>query len=496
MSERTPDDELSGDEIDALAAWSAPPPPANFAERVLAARASEADRAGAAEPGPIPPDSTGSPASVVVPGTAAALAATPVRLRGWRRIAPWAIVGAAGLALLLFRAGSPGTAPDSRGSAVASERQTIRLGQRGVAVAEAGAAIDWDIERGRARVTQRAGDVFYRVERGGPFEVTTPHGTVRVTGTCFRVELKPMKTPWQGVVGVALGAAVVVTVYEGSVLFAGRSGERSVSAGQSLAGGEDGTTVLDPATSRAAAGSGAGEAGDLPAPPQDASRDELLRRDAVQRAEIAGLRTRVRDLERARPVIRQTVDDSSDPSGEPWFEPSREDLARFASECRVRADMPGLLSTEPYQFGPHHPGSKLLTDDQRAVANRVMAELQRDVLAQLRALYIEAIGDARADDLSPDGMASELRDKSPVGESNRINRRIAQERAGLAAPPTDLARLSPLERFLRRQSDLGDETERRLAEALGAAKARELRELNGGWEQRFEAAGCPSEDAP
>lgn len=493
MSERKPDDELSANEIEALAAWTVPPPPADFADRVLAARAT------AAEPAPTEPDSTASAASVTaVPGTAAALAAKPVRLRGWRRIAPWALIGAAGLALVLLRAGSPGTAPDSRGSAVASERQTIRLGQRGVAVAEPGAAIDWQIEGGRARVTQRAGDVFYRVERAAPFDVTTPHGTVRVTGTCFRVELKPMKkTPWQAVVGAAIGAAVVVTVYEGSVLFAGRNGERTVSAGQSLLGGEGGTTVLDPARRQAAAQPGAAdEAGEPPAPPQDASRDELLRRDAVQRAEIAGLRTRVRDLERGRTVMRQTEDDSTDSSGEPWFEPSREDLARFAKECRVRSDMPALMTTEPYQFGPGHSSSSLLSDEQRAAANQIMAELQRDLLAQLRALYIEAVGDARADDLSPQAMASELHDKAPVGEPNRINQRIAQERAGLAAPPTDLARLSPLERFLRRLSNLGNETERRLAASLGAAKARELRELNGGWDWRSESAGCPADDAP
>jgi len=87
-------------------------------------------------------------------------------------------------------------------------------------------------------------------------------------------------------------------------------------------------------------------------------------------------------------------------------------------------------------------------------------------------------------------MASELFDKSPEGEQGRVNKRIAQERAGLAQPPTNLAGLSAVERFMRLQAALGDETEKRLGEALGPARARALREKNGGWGMRMEQAGC------
>ncbi len=59
----------------------------------------------------------------------------------------------------------------------------------------------------------------------GPFVVHTPAGVVRVTGTCFRVEVSDMKLINRqnlsgAAVGAALGAAVVVTVYEGRVLLA------------------------------------------------------------------------------------------------------------------------------------------------------------------------------------------------------------------------------------------------------------------------------------
>jgi hypothetical protein len=346
-------------------------------------------------------------------------------------------------------------------------------------------------------VTQRAGDVFYRVDRGGRFEVATPHGTVRVTGTCFRVELDPtMKTPWQGVAGAAIGAALVVTVYEGSVLFAGRGGdERALAAGEVLATGEDGAPIAH--RGRVAGGAAGRAEPALPEPPPDASRDELLRRDAVQRAEIASLRSRMRDLERGGgPVSRLPGGmGARDPSGRPWFDPSKEDLARFARECRVRNDTPSFLRPEPYEWGPDHPVGGTLSEEDRARANRILAALERELLAELRGLYIEVTGDAaRADDLSPEAMASELSNKSPDKEGARINRRLAAERAGLATPPADRSQLSPLERFMRRQSSLGDEVERRLGEALGAGRARALREQEGGWDAKMESVACPSQE--
>ncbi|HWM85099.1 MAG TPA: FecR domain-containing protein, partial [Kofleriaceae bacterium] len=315
MSERDGDDRapLSPEEIEALEAWQVPDPPAGFADRVLAAQS--------AAP-PVPESEANS--------VAAALAASPTGPTGRRRLLLWSVVGAAAVAaLLLTQLRSPG-GPTGAGSAAPLERRSIQLGQRGVAVAEAGALLSWEIEGGAARVAQRAGDVFYRVERGGRFEVETPHGTVRVTGTCFRVELNAMKTPWQAVAGAAIGAAVVVTVYEGSVLFAGSDGEeRAVEAGQALASGEGSAVVGD-------ARGGAEAAGEAPvpaAPGADVSRDELLRRDAIQRAEIGKLRSRMRELESAggQPGARVVMDGEADSSGRPWFDPSKEDLIRMAS---------------------------------------------------------------------------------------------------------------------------------------------------------------------
>ena len=113
----------------------------------------------------------------------------------------------------------------------------MKLGHRGVAVAEAGARIDWKISPdGAAAVEQTAGDVFYRVDGGKKFTVDTAAGRVEATGTCFRVEVRDMKIPKAGLIGVAAGAVLVISVYEGSVLFADKSGdEKRVVAGETLA---------------------------------------------------------------------------------------------------------------------------------------------------------------------------------------------------------------------------------------------------------------------
>jgi hypothetical protein len=472
-----PGEALSRGELDALAAWTVPDPPAGFADRVVAAQRAA------------PPAAAG-------PTVPAVFAAAPGSPRARRRVPPWAVVAAAAAAALLLvqlRSASRGSG-DLAGSASPLARQSIRIGQRAVAVAEGGAALSWALESGRARVAQSAGDVFYRVERGGAFEVQTPHGTVRVTGTCFRVEMNPMKTPWQGVVGAAIGAALVVTVYEGSVLFASRSGEeRAVEAGQVAAVGERGVTVADARGAAASPMAGGASASLAPAP--DASREELLRRDALQRDEIARLRARVRDVAGggAGGALTPLGPGAKDPSGRPWFDPSKEDLARFARECRVRSDFPPFYKADTMQWDQGQSEAAGLSDDQLAAVNRVLEQLQREVVSELRALYIEAVGEReRADDLSPEALISELVGKSPADEDSRVKQRIAQERAGLVPPPADLSRASPLERFLRRRAGLGDETERRLAEVLGAARARELRGNGWGWQQ--ESVGCPGQE--
>lgn len=457
---RDDDRELGPEERAALESWTVPDAPDGFADRVMAE---------------------------VVTGAPAASPARPrFQARHWR----WVAVAAAAVGALTLWQLRGGRRPESAtGSAAPAERQSFAIGGRGVAVAEAGSSLSWTVGGDGAAVAQSAGDVFYRVERGGPFRVETPHGTVRVTGTCFRVELD-MKRPWRDVAAAGIGAALVVTVYEGSVLFAGNDGggDKKVAAGETLVAGPGGTRVVAGDSSTAAL------AEEIPAAPEaSASREDLLRRDAQQRAEIASLRAKVRELVSLPGGGRlRGGANARTPSGRPWFDPSKEDLVKFAAECRVSYDLPPVMGTEPMRLGPLMADEMGLTGEETAAFNRVNASIHAYYVAELRKLYMEVVGDAsRADELAPAALWSELADKSAPGEAERANQKIAQERAGLAQPPADLSQLSAVERAMRLQASLGERTERELAAAIGPERARALREKNDGWGMHREIAGCP-----
>lgn len=468
-------------DADLLASWAADDPPEGFAERVIAA---------AREQPAVPP-----PEPVTRP-----------RWEPTRRL-KWGAAGVvAACAVLLFmvmqsRPRFPGVA----GELTASGRTEVALGHRGVAVAEPGAQVSWRVgDGGAAEVEQHAGDVFYRVEAGGRFSVRTPHGLVTVQGTCFRVEVLQMKPSKHSIGGAAVGAAVaaalVVTVYEGRVLFAGPDG-----ATRTAAAGE---TVVVPSGASAPAGSdrpdpiaGPGVTDDDPAlavaPPDDASRDELLARDERQRQRIAALR---RELDGARAgladVRRQARDQEVDGDGQPWFDPSPETLRAFAKECRVRFDLPPFRGAEPMQISARDADRFGVTAKELPVVNEVLRDVHAYWIAFVRQLYIEATGDASgADTLSIEAMSREIQDKALPGEAERIRQLLAQERAGLIAPPGDWSTASPIERYLRHLAAAGDEVEVMFAARLGRERARQLREDNGGWGMRMEMAGCPDDDA-
>jgi RNA polymerase sigma-70 factor (ECF subfamily) len=211
---------LTQAELAALATWTAPAPPPGFADRLLAGP----------RPAPAPPGA--APATMQAhraPGLA--------QRRG--RLLPWSIVAAAALlALFLVQLRSPpASSRHEAGSATPMERRSIRLGQRGVAVLEPGSSLSWAIEPGRARVTQRAGDVFYRTEPGGTIDVETPHGTIRATAACFRIDLAP---------GTSIAASAIVTVHEGTASLAPRDRPpRPIEAGHIAVIGAHGIRTLD-----------------------------------------------------------------------------------------------------------------------------------------------------------------------------------------------------------------------------------------------------------
>lgn len=414
------------------------------------------------------------------------------------RVVKWgaaAVVAAAGV--LSWHAFSGSGASPKTGSLTAESRQTARLGQRGVAVAEAGAAITWTVDGlDAASVTQNRGNVFYRVDAGGAFKVQTPRGVVTVTGTCFRVEIIDMKRDKlkAAAIGAALASAVVVTVYEGGVLFAddGESGAKvELEAGQRLVVDETGARHA-PAAGDVAGQDESAASAQLAPPPEGATREQLLERDQAQRKQIAKLREQLEGGSGASRSRRG----ATDPDGRPWFDPSEQTLAKFAEECRVRYDLPPFdMTGDNMQLPKEITAGMALTDEELAGMKRSYLAIRDGLVAEVRELYIEATGDVQgADSLSMSAMGQELQHKSSRSEAGRIHKTIARERAGLGKPPVDLSKRSPLERYYRLLGGAGDAMEDSLAQVIGTKRARELRTEMGGWGSRMEYAGCADDD--
>jgi hypothetical protein len=126
--------------------------------------------------------------------------------------------------------------------------------------------------------------------------------------------------------------------------------------------------------------------------------------------------------------------------------------------------------------------------------NAALSEIQQQWKQLVRALYIEATGDVTgADTLSIDAMRSEIQEKSGE-ESSVILQRLANERAGLAQPPADPSKSSPLERMMRAYLKLGDDTEAAIAKRLGPERAAQIR--GDAWGSRSDWSGCPDPSGP
>ena len=265
MTEKQPDRLAEAIAAD-LAAGATPQPPENLTQRTVDAMLAPGAQATGRAPGP-----------------------------GRRRI--WPVVAALAAGMLI---GGPawvalrstpgrGFQPGDRQP---SAQETIRLQNRAVLVAEAGARLRWRAgPEDAVLVEQNAGEVFYRVN-AGRFLVETPFGVVRVTGTCFRVEVNDMKlinrqSVSGAAIGAALGAAVVVTVYEGQVLLAKGRNQVALGAGQTgqitATGSPERLSLHDPQ-------GGSAPSGSRSSIPRFDDRELLRTRIAEQEKELAQLR--------------------------------------------------------------------------------------------------------------------------------------------------------------------------------------------------------------
>jgi hypothetical protein len=391
---------LPADVAAELAGWATSEPPAGFVDRVVAA------------------------------------ARGPTAPRAALRRRPLAAVIAAVLgvaASLVLLRGSPGS-PDE-GARVVVRRETLALGRRGVAVAEAGTELTWAISAsGAAEVHQSRGDAFYRVEPGGPFAVETPHGRILVTGTCFRVEILDMtasRPTWSGgVVGAALAPTVVISVYEGRVRVVNARGQADARAGDRIAlGAGAGPARLDPGAAPPAAA-----ALETP-PPESATVAELRQRDQSHRGEIALLRARVHGLETGAAAPEPAAPPDHRAGQRKIIDIPPDELAAMARSCEIRFDVPGY-GIEPRLMTDRAAAAFHLSADERAIYDQAVRAQNPQYMAALRALYQELVG-GDSENLDAPALVVEIMQKSPSSDVQAARKRLAEERGGLAAPPAD-----------------------------------------------------------
>jgi hypothetical protein len=448
-----------------LASWATSDPPAGFVDRVVAATRQRA---------------------------------APTAARRHRRsIAAVTLAAVAAAAALVLLRGSGGPGDGTRGIAegarVVADRETIALGARGVAVAEAGSELTWTVSAARAaEVHQARGDVFYRVEKGGPFLVETPFGQVIVRGTCFRVEVLDMNVARQtwigGAMGAALAATILITVYEGRIRVVNARGHADARAGERIALGAGAAPERLPTGPSGASGSVAA----VEPPPSDtATLDELRRRDQSHRGEIALLRARVQALESPGAAAEAGVGSAHKQGNKKVFDLSQDELVAMAKECELRFDIPGY-GAEPRLMDDKLAATANLSAADRAIYDQTVRKENEQYMASLRALYQELAGDA-GDNLDAVALYMEILHKSPTADYEAARKQLAEERAGMVARPADTTGhgRSVVERMLRLQSSAGNTLEQLLAAQLGPDKAHQIREA--GWAGGDDSIlyGCP-----
>ena len=225
-----------------------------------------------------------------------------------------------------------------------------------------------------------------RVDRGGAFEVRAPHGTVRVTGTCFRVSA------------------------------AADEGEATMTRAATAASAQ--------ATVEArGAGSDPGRAEGASAP-----RAELEREVARLRAILAATH-----LSPEGGGAAATQRRGIDSDGETDLTP--DEWRQLAQRGELRFALPGTGGRDPDARVNHQAHEMGLRDHEVLGVREVFRRELERLLGELRGLYREAAG-TEPGNLSLDALQSEIRDKTPGDTVAQVDWRLAQERGGLAeAPP-------------------------------------------------------------
>jgi ferric-dicitrate binding protein FerR (iron transport regulator) len=329
----------------------------------------------------------------------------------------------------------------ARGEKIADVRTELAIGNRATAVLEAGASVRWEGDR----VSQPRGDVFYRVERGGSFEVSTPAGAVQVLGTCFRVRVRPETKGSESVKkkevalaagGAAIAALAVVTVYEGKVRLSHAKGNVELAAGQSGALDENGARRAED-DELASAEAAVGTTGSTLAK----ANDELAK-------DIADLNRKIKNADKTREKLEAELKaaqtelaqrtDGGVPRQRHEFDLDQEDWNALAKDGTIKFRVPCLRS-EPWKPGADALDKLGLSPDDGATLSDAYKKSNDRMWATIRPLCVKAIGNADVvDSLGPDTCTHVVVDMARKQDSDAASeamRLVAEMRAGMKPPP-------------------------------------------------------------
>ena len=340
------------------------------------------------------------------------------RPAGRRRL--WPVAAALAAGVVAWRAGL-GDAAVRRGGGFSAghdrptAQETIRHRPAGGAGGRGGraAALADRAGQGAVLVDQTAGEVFYRVN-ARPFVVQTPSGVVRVTGTCFRVEVSDMKLinrqnlsgrgdgrgPGRGGGGHGVRGARAAGQEAATKWRCDRGRARQMTASgvaATVGGGSRGWRAL----------TGASRASPASTRPRRCGRASPTRRKSWR--SCARLGAVAKKIEESKKRI---------------LDPSKQELLARADRCEIRWDTPnikGVNEKDRVRLG--------LSETEDAGDERGDERDQGSSgAASCAPLYVELTGDATtAEKLAPQTMQSEIFAKRPRGRA-------------AAGPPATVAR--------------------------------------------------------
>ncbi len=372
------------------------------------------------------------------------------------------LVAAATLALTLR------TRSSSSGDVTATARRELPLGPRATAVLERGARVSWQGDE----VTQSAGEVFYRVARGGGFVVHTPAGNVVVKGTCFRVALRGSEQSGPPT-GVASSPSAMVTVFEGKVAVTRSSASVDVTAGERAILDQDGVRRAGEATASAA--------GESPSGPAAGSNQQLAESVKASTARLAAIEAEKATLEQdladaRRKLGTQLGSDASttNHSRDLAMDLSPQDWSRLAKEGGIKYQLPCGSKEDPTRLSSSIEKLGLAPDDALAVRSAYERSEQR-MWSVVKALCVQASGSAEAAEKLGANACSHLiflkaaEKQSPdLAEAIRM---VDEIRAGEQPMPGPAEVIDPMVSFLLSLTGEMERFDRDLTESLGPDEA-------------------------